>query len=195
MPIKKTLIKKLDDLGVKYDIVSHRKVFTAYDAAQTMKKKVDEIVKSLLVKAGGTYYLIHVPASKNIDLKKLATTLDVKKVTFPSEKVVTNALKIKPGSLTAFGFAHKVQTVVDKSLTKAKKVIFSSGSLTESIEMNIKEFLKTDEIKLGSFAVAKKLPKISARNAKRSAAGGKKAKAKPKKKTTPKKKVAPKKKK
>ncbi|OIO47085.1 MAG: hypothetical protein AUJ28_01260 [Parcubacteria group bacterium CG1_02_37_51] len=183
MPINKTLIKKLDALGIKYDIVEHRKVFTAYDAAQTMKKKVDEIVKSLLVKAGGTYYLIHVPASKNIDLKKLAKTLDVKKVTFPTEKVVTNALKIKPGSLTAFGFAHKVQTVVDKSLTKAKKVIFSSGSLTESIEMNIKEFLKTDDVKIGSFSIAKKLPKV------------KNVKAKPKKKTTPKKKVAPKKKK
>lgn len=160
MSIPKKLIDKLDDLSAKYEIVKHRKVFTAYDAAQTMKKKLEQIAKSLLVKAGGTYYLIHVPANKNLNLDKLAKILDVKKVTIPSEKQITQALKIKPGSLTAFGFIHKVETVIDKSLLKVKKAVFSSGSLTESIEMSVKEFLKlTDNYIDGVFTVAKKIKK------------------------------------
>jgi Ala-tRNA(Pro) deacylase len=160
MPISKKLIKKLDDLSVKYEIIAHRKVYTAYDAAQTTKRKLEQIVKSLMVKAGGTYYLIHVPANKNINLDKLAKILDVKKVTIPNEKQITKALKIKPGSLTSFGFMHKVETVIDKNLMKVKKAVFSSGSLTESIEMPVKEFAKlTDNYIDGVFTIAKKIKK------------------------------------
>ena len=160
MAISKRLIKKLDDLSAKYDVIAHRKVYTAYDAAQTTKRKLEQIVKTLMVKAGGTYYLIHVPANKNINLEKLAKVLDVKKVTIPNEKQITKALGIKPGSLTAFGFMHKVETVIDRNLLKVKKAVFSSGSLTESIEMPVKEFAKiTDEYIDGVFTIAKKIKK------------------------------------
>lgn len=160
MAISKKLLNKLDDLGAKYNVVQHRKVFTAYDVAQTTKKKLEQIVKTLLVKASGTYYLIHVPANKNIDLSRLAKTINVKKVTIPSEKEMVKALKIKPGSLTAFSFMHKVESVVDKSLLKAKQVVFSSGSFVESIEMSIKDFMKTADMKQGSFSVVKKIKKV-----------------------------------
>lgn len=160
MTISKKLIKRLDDLSTKYEIITHRKVYTAYDAAQTIKRKLDQIVKSLMVKAGGTYYLIHVPANKNINLDKLAKVLDVKKVTIPTEKQIAKALNIKPGTLTAFGFMHKVETVLDKNLLKVKKAVFSSGSLTESIEMSVKEFTKlTDSYIDGVFTIAKKIKK------------------------------------
>lgn len=160
MAISKKLIKKLDDLSAKYEVIVHRKVYTAYDAAQTTKRKLEQIVKTLMVKAGGTYYLIHVPANKNINLEKLAKVLDVKKVTIPTEKQIAKALNIKPGSLTAFGFMHKVETVIDKNLLKVKKAVFSSGSLTESIEMPVKEFAKlTDKYIDGVFTIAKKIKK------------------------------------
>ena len=160
MAISKRLIKKLDDLSAKYEIIVHKKVYTAYDTAQTTKKKLEQIVKTLMVKAGSTYYLIHVPANKNLNLEKLAKVLNVKKVTIPSEKQIAKALSIKPGSLTAFGFMHKVETVIDRSLLKVKKAVFSSGSLTESIEMPVKEFVRlTDEYVEGVFTIAKKIKK------------------------------------
>ena len=46
MPAK--MVKYLDKCGVKHEILEHRTVYTAIDAAATMKKKVNEIVKSLL---------------------------------------------------------------------------------------------------------------------------------------------------
>lgn len=160
MAISKQLIKKLDDLSAKYEIIVHRKVYTAYDAAQTTKRKLEQIVKTLMVKAGGTYYLIHVPANKNINLEKLAKVLDVKKVTIPTEKQIAKALNIKPGTLTAFGFMHKVESVIDKNLFKVKKAVFSSGSLTESIEMPVKEFMNiTNDYIDGVFTIAKKIRK------------------------------------
>lgn len=163
MAIAKKLVKKLDEAQVKYNIITHRKVFTAYDAAQTTKRKLEQIVKTLVVKAGSDLYLVHLPASKNLNLAKLAKLLGVKKVTIPSEKKIVAALKIKPGQLTAFAFMHKLSTVVDKTLLSLPKAIFSSGSLTESIEMSVKEFVKlTDDYIDGAFTVAKKIKKQKA---------------------------------
>lgn len=77
--LSKKLQKYLQDNNVKHEVVKHRKVYTAYDAAATMKVKLNEIAKSLLVKFNRPfiqgekpYALVIVGADKNIDLKKLA---------------------------------------------------------------------------------------------------------------------------
>ncbi|MCR4280630.1 MAG: YbaK/EbsC family protein [Candidatus Komeilibacteria bacterium] len=158
------LEKKIESTGTRATVIEHRKVFTAYDAAQTMRRKLEEIVKTLLVQGGEQFYLVHVPANKNIDLKKLAKVIGVNKVTIPKEKALLKQLKIKPGKMAAFGFVYKLPDVVDKNLRKAKKVIFASGELTASLEMSVSDFLKlTDQYIEGVFTVAKKLPKPASR--------------------------------
>ncbi|NMB48608.1 YbaK/EbsC family protein [Candidatus Kuenenbacteria bacterium] len=77
--MNKKLIKYLNDNKVKYQLLEHRTVYTAYDVAATMHVKLGEIAKSLLVKFNKPfedgrkpYALAVVGADKNIDLKKLS---------------------------------------------------------------------------------------------------------------------------
>ena len=77
--MNKKLIKYLDDNKVKYEVIEHRVVYTAYDVAATMHVKLGEIAKSLLIKFNKPfedgkkpYALAVVAADKNIDLKKLS---------------------------------------------------------------------------------------------------------------------------
>jgi len=121
---------------------------------------LEQITKSLLVKAGKDHFLVHLPASKHIDLKKLARILKVAKVEIPSEKAIVKVLKIKPGTLSSFGFIHHIASIVDKSLLKSKKAVFSTGSLINSLELSVKDFLKTSEMQVGVFAVTKKFKKV-----------------------------------
>ncbi len=164
MPIPKQIINYLDKRGAKYGIVTHRKVYTAYDAAQTLKKKLDEIVKNLLIKTDKGFVVVVLPASKNLNLQKLKKLMNakgkgVKKVEIPKEGVMVRILKVKPGALSAFAKMHDLEVYMDKSLQKAKKAIFSSGSFTESIEMPMKEFEKLEEPIVGAFAEIKKFKK------------------------------------
>lgn len=55
------LIKYLEKVEVKHEILEHRTVYTAYDAAATMRRKINEIAKSLLIKADKDYYLLICP--------------------------------------------------------------------------------------------------------------------------------------
>jgi len=131
------------------------------DAAATLKVKLEQVVKSLLVKAGNNFYLALLPASKNLDLSKLARFLKVKPaaVKLPKEKVMAEKFKVKPGAMSAFGSQHKIPVIVDQGLAKVKEAIFASGSFTESIRMKIKDYLNLEKPLLGNFAVIRKVKK------------------------------------
>ena len=161
MPVPKQIINYLDKRGAKYAIVTHKKVFTAYDAAQTLRKKLDEIVKNLLIKTDKGFVLVLLPASKRLDLGKLKKLMNakgkgIKKIEIPKEGVMVRLLNVKPGALSAFGALHNLEVYLDKSMQKAKKAIFSSGSFTESLEMGMKEFEKLEKPVVGVFFEVKK---------------------------------------
>ena len=159
------LVKYLEEAGVDHEILEHKTVYTALDVANTMKKKMDEVAKSLLVKADKDYFLVLLPADYNLDFKKLGkcigaqTGKKIKVVKIPGEKIMEKALKIKAGTMSAFGHLHKLPVVADKALLKVKKAIFSSGSFNHSVEMAVKDFVKLENAIFGSFGVKRKMVK------------------------------------
>ncbi len=157
------LLKYLEKANVDYKILKHKTVYTAFDAAATLKRKLDEIAKPLLLKAGRDYYLAILPANKNVNFDKLANLLSrqsgrkVKTVKIPSEQTMAKALKIKAGSLSAFGSLYKIPVIMEKQLAKLKKAVFSAGSLNHSLELKVKDFIDLEKAILGSFSVKKPL--------------------------------------
>ncbi len=157
--------KYLENSGLKYNILEHRTVYTAIDAAATMKKKIEEIAKSLLIQADRNYYLLILPADNNLDFNKLKKIIEkqvdgkIKSIKIPNEKMLERTLKIKAGTLTAFGSLHKLEVLVEKKFEKIKKAIFASGSPNYSIELAVKDFIKLEKVVLASFGVKKKIKK------------------------------------
>ncbi|PIS42831.1 MAG: hypothetical protein COT24_01485 [Candidatus Kerfeldbacteria bacterium CG08_land_8_20_14_0_20_40_16] len=144
MPISKKILDHLDKNKIKYEILKHKTVYTAYDLANTLKKKLSEIAKTLVVKADQSYYLIVVPAHYRLDLGKLKKILQAKKIEIAKENVMAKIFKVKPGAITPFGTIHKVGVVIDQALAKTQKVIMGAGSFTESLHLKIKDFLKLE---------------------------------------------------
>jgi len=199
MPISKKLEKFLKDHDINYDLLQHKTVYTAFDAAQTLKKKLSQIAKTLAMKADKKYVFIVVPASHRINIDKMKKKLGVKDLKIVKEKEMQKLAEGKKKSVTPFGKFHNVPVYVDKSLLKSKLIIASTGSYTESILMKAKDLLETGAEVVENFAKEHKFKKPKAQK-KNKATGGKKKqsvikkKASVKKKTTIKKKSAVKKK-
>lgn len=157
------VVEYLEKAGINHEILEHKTIYTAIDAAATMRKKLGEIAKTLLVKADKDYYLVLLPADNNLDFKKLGkcisvqTDKDVKTIKIPGEKIMEELLRVKAGAMSAFGNLHKIPVVMDKGLAKAKKAVFSSGSFNHSIEMAVKDFVKLENAIMGSFGIKKKI--------------------------------------
>ena len=167
--------KLLDQAKVKYKTIEHRVVYTAHDAAQTTKKKLGEIAKVVLVKVTGAapvtlserseskgpskkdyFVLIVLPAHKYVDFSGIQKALKVKKVSMASEKDITKYLKTKVGLLHPFGSEYNMQTLLDKGLSKSKKMIASAGTYTHSVELPLKDFEKLVKPLKGIFSKAKR---------------------------------------
>lgn len=154
--LENRVTKMLDAAKVNYKTLEHKLVYTARDVAQTTKKKLNEIAKVVLVKADNGFVLIVLPAHKYVDLAGIKKALKAKKVSLASEKDIAKYLKTKVGLLHPFGSQYNLQTLMDKNLSQAKKMIASAGSYTHSVEIALKDFEKLVKPIKGAFSKNKK---------------------------------------
>lgn len=155
MAIPKKILKYLDTTKTGYKIINHKTVYTAYDTAQTLGVKLNEIAKTLVVKADRDYILAVVPASHRLDLGKLKKIAKAKKVEIAKENIMNKLFKIKPGAVTPFGAIYKVPVFVDKSFGRVKNIIAGAGTYRDSVTMTSKNFFKATGGVTGDFSKKK----------------------------------------
>lgn len=154
MSISKQLEKLLKANKIKYELIEHRKVFTAFDAAETQHEKLSEVAKAVLLKGKKSLYLAVLPAGNNCDFKALSK-LSGDKVSMAKEKDINTKLKTKVGLIAPFGSLYKLPVFLDKKLLKNKKINLPAGSYTESVIMNLKDYLKLENPIKGQFSIKK----------------------------------------
>lgn len=160
MPLPKKLLSRFQTSGIPHSVIEHRKVFTAFDLAATTKTPLTQVAKTLLVRAGKFFSLVIVSAGHMIDSKKLAKALKVSAVQFVKEKDMLKKLKLnKKSSLSSFGSMYGLPVMLDKAFAKQKKALFSAGSVTHSIHMAMKDFVKHEAPQSALIAVVKKIAK------------------------------------
>jgi len=157
MPIPKKLINFLDKSKVKYEILKHKTVFTAFDKAKTLRVKENIIGKTLVVKMDKNYALVLVPANKNLDKDKLRKTAKAKSIDFVKEAWIKKNIKgAKIGAVPPFGSLWKLPTFVDKSLLLQPKIIVNSGDHKFSLKLLSSVFKKLiPDLVLGQFSKSK----------------------------------------
>lgn len=148
-----TKLKKfLDQNKIKYNLAEHKKVYTAFNEAETQHLNMKEVAKAVLVKTEKTFAMVVVPAAKYVDFKKVQKALGAKKVSMAKEADILKVLKTKIGLIHPFGTLYGLPVLVDSTLLKQKKLVASAGSYTESVEIRPKDFEKVTNPVKGSFS-------------------------------------------
>jgi len=136
--VSKKIIKFLEKAKAKYEILSHRTVYTAYDKAKTLKVPEKIVGKTLIVKFNNSLAIVLIGANKNLDFKKLKKILG-KETKLASERLIKNKIKgVKIGAIPPFGNLWGMRTFVDSSLKREKKIILNSGDWNFSIKISPK---------------------------------------------------------
>jgi Ala-tRNA(Pro) deacylase len=162
MKIPQKIIKYLDKANIKYEIINHKTVFTAYDKAATLKIKPNVIGKTLVLKADKDLIMVLVPGNKNLDLVKIKKVAKVKKVDFISETIIKNKFKgVKLGAIPPFPLALRslgegggIPLFIDRGLAKEKNIFVSSGIYETSFKVSPKVLERLGAVK-GVFSKAK----------------------------------------
>ena len=169
MPISKRLLHALGKHKVKYRVLPHKTVYTAYDLATTLGEGLEKVAKTLLVKADRRYVLVVLPASYRLDLARLAKVLKAKAVSIAPEQAIKR-LKLTPGTTPPFGSLVGLGVALEKGLARAADIVVRAGSLTESLGLQAKDFISMESPILGAFGVKASLGKAAKKTAKAKAA-------------------------
>jgi Ala-tRNA(Pro) deacylase len=157
MAISKKLLNFLEKSKVKYEIIEHKTVFTAFDKSQTLKIPEKIVGKTLILKFDHSLGFVLIPADKKLDLKKIKRKIGKEKVDLASEKLIKKRIKeAKPGAIPPFGNLWKCQTFVDNSIKKEKEIVVNSGDWNFSIKIFVKDLKKLiPDLIFGSFSKKK----------------------------------------
>ena len=179
MSLPKKLLQLLDGKKAKYELVDHKKVFTAWDCAQTLHVKPATVVKTLVVKLQGKDpVIVLLGADRNLDQKKFMTIAHnwlrnpkssaanfeiqskvVSRISFADEAWMKKKIIGKVGATLPFGLLLKFPTFIDRALLRQKALILGTGDYERSLKMKTSEFLKVEPVITGAFSVGKEKKK------------------------------------
>lgn len=140
--------KYLKENGVEYKKHEHPPVYTCEEAEKYCKHIPGTASKNLLLRDDKKrrYFLIISPDYKQTDLKKLAETVGVKRITFASPKDLKEKLGLEPGAVSPFGLINdaeaQVEVYVDTDIYESDIVSFHPNENTATLELTQETFRK-----------------------------------------------------
>lgn len=140
------ILEVLKKLEITYELLNHQAVYTVEEAKQ-IENMIDGIgCKNLFITdKKGSYYLLVLEENKKANLKELAKTLNVSKLTFASSEELKEILGLEPGSVTPLSIINdkenRVLLIIDEYLTN-KKILVHPNTNTKTISINFNDLVK-----------------------------------------------------
>ena len=182
MPIAKKLIKFLSK--IKYELISHRTVYTAFDKAQTLRVEEKIVGKTLVIKMDRNFALVLIPANKILDIKKFLKTANswlkqkmiknshgrirISRGQGPSERfshanfatedwMKKHLTGVRVGAIPPLGNLWGLPTFIEKSLINQPKIVINGGDYNSSIKIGPASLKKIiPDLVIGSFGKTRK---------------------------------------
>jgi Ala-tRNA(Pro) deacylase len=147
---RKTLLARLDALGIAYTEYLHPPVFTVKEAKERRGLMPGAHCKSLFLQAkGGALFLIICLEWRRIDMKELANLLFSRRLSFGKPSLLMEKLGVKPGSVTPFAAINDigpkgshVTIVLDKKMMEYRLVNYHPLINTATIGLRPQDLLR-----------------------------------------------------
>ena len=111
----------LRNLGIRFVVHEHEPVMTVAESKAVRGRLEGALCKCLFLKSKReAFYLLAVPADMQVDLKKLAATLQCGRLSFASPDELYDILGLTPGAVSLLGAVNDLQgraaVIMERSL-------------------------------------------------------------------------------
>lgn len=126
--MREAVFKLLGEMGIEYELVEHKAVFTVEEADGLDLDSYGKGMKNLFLrdKKKQNYYVVTLCNEKRADLKDIRKKLGSTALSFASEEDLYELLKLIRGAVTPFGVIndteHKVKVVFDEEMFEFERV-------------------------------------------------------------------------
>lgn len=135
--------KHLEDHSVRFQEIHHEPTRTSAESAKARGEDISIGGKAILLKIGDSFKLFVLSASRKLDSSKIKDYFHAKRTRFATQEELLKITGLVPGSVPPFGSPiTDLELYVDLSITRNERIAFNAGSLTDSIVMNVGDYLE-----------------------------------------------------
>ena len=144
------VIHTLQELGMHYELLTHKPVYTIEDM-DTLDKKIfkgAEICKNLFLRdqKGKRHFLVILCSEKKADMAKIQEQVLSTRLSFASSERLMKYLKLEPGHVSPMGLINdvekKVEVLIDKDLKNKKLLAVHPNTNEASILITYEDLMK-----------------------------------------------------
>ena len=133
----------LQESGVHFRELHHEPTRTSEKSARVRGEELRNGGKAMLLKVGNVFRLFVLSAARRLDSSKVKQYFGVKRLRFATREELLELTGLEPGSIPPFGSPiFDMELFVDSSITDNERIAFNAGSLTDSIIMKVKDYLR-----------------------------------------------------
>lgn len=140
MGVALTLQQYLDDQGIEYDVMTHRKTGSSSGTAEASHIPGDRLAKGVVVKSRKGYLLVILPTSRMLNLEELASRLKQPVKLATEEELSLLFPDCDTGAVPPIGAAYGLSAVVDESLEGQEDIYFEGGDHRTLVHLSGTEF-------------------------------------------------------
>ena len=141
MAVPTKLKSYLDKEKIRYEVAEHPLAYTASEIAGSQHVPGKQMVKSVIIKSQGKFFMCVLPAIHLIDFDKLKKVLGSKDITLADEEEIA---KLFPdydlGAEPPFGHLYGLKVYADLSLEDDDEIVFNAGTHTDVVKMKMDDF-------------------------------------------------------
>lgn len=151
--IRGEILHLLKDGGKEFKLMTHSATPTSEDSAKARGTKLEEGVKSIILKGKQTKknFQVNIPSHKKLDMKAVAEAVG-EKCEFEDPLVIKERFGLEIGGVPPFGNLLNLETFYDETIAEYEVSAFNCGLTTESIVMKSKDLIEIVAPKMGKFS-------------------------------------------
>ena len=140
------ILNILNDLNIKYELLSHQAVYTVEEAKQIENMIEGVGCKNLFLKdKHKNYYIFVLEENKRANLKELANYLNISKLSFATAEELKVILNLEPGSVTPLSIINDkenlVTLILDEELNN-NKILVHPNTNTKTVSLSFEDLIK-----------------------------------------------------
>ena len=141
--------------GVPFREVHHEPTRTSEDSARARGEELRVGGKALLIKVDSAFRLFVLSADRKLDSAAIKQRFGAKKTRFATPEELAELTGLVPGSVPPFGQPIlPFPLYVDPAIFENDRIAFNAGSLTDSIVMPMRDYIRLASPEVFSFSAA-----------------------------------------
>jgi Ala-tRNA(Pro) deacylase len=146
-----TLLDRLDEAGIPYDLIRHRPTRTAVEEAHAVGVASRQVAKTVVLTTPTGFVRAVLPASERLDLHKARMILGTDEVELATEQALSGAYpEFELGAIPSAADLHRDRVLLDIRLCGLEDVVLEAGTHDRSIRIGTSDLIEVSDARIAN---------------------------------------------